>query len=102
SAISKPDISEVENQNSRETDVSGRYNATIIAKNVDMEMKDFNRYNPGFDDMLASGGTYKMRLPDDKMDIFIANKYPILNESLNHLLEDVSLTPKPANKKVKR
>ncbi len=101
SGISKPDLTEIETANSAELAVSGRYNAKIIARNINMDMQDFNRYNPGFDDMLASGGTYKLRLPNDKMNFFIANKYPILNESVNHLLEDVSLAPKPANKKVK-
>lgn len=101
SGISKPDISEIETKNSGQIPVSGRYNSAIIARNVAMEMKDFNRYNPGFDDMLASGGTYQMRLPNEKMDIFIANKYPILNESLNHLLEDVSLPTKQSGKKLK-
>ena len=101
SGISKPDLTEIETANSVELAVSGRYNAKIIARNINMDMQDFNRYNPGFDDMLASGGTYKLRLPNDKMNFFIANKYPILNESVNHLLEDVSLAPKPANKKVK-
>ncbi|MEO8862588.1 MAG: lytic transglycosylase domain-containing protein [Ginsengibacter sp.] len=101
SGISKPDLTEIETANSVELAVSGRYNAKIIARNINMDMQDFNRYNPGFDDMLASGGTYKLRLPNDRMDIFIVNKYPILNESVNHLLEDVSAAPKPANKKVK-
>ena len=47
---------------------------------------DFNRFNPGFDDVLASGGTYNLRLPNDKMNLFVANKYPILNECVQQLL----------------
>ncbi len=70
--------------------VSGRYIAAIIAKNLDIEMKDFNRYNPGFDNMLATGSSYELRLPNDKMDIFIANKYIILNECVEQLLGDVN------------
>ena len=31
-----------------------------------------------------------MRLPNDKMNLFIANKYPILNECVQQLLEDVN------------
>ena len=67
-----------------------------------MDMKDFNRYNPGFDDMLASGGTYNLRLPNDKMHIFIANKYPILNECVEQLLSEVSADTKTNYKKRKK
>ncbi|MEP7250856.1 MAG: lytic transglycosylase domain-containing protein [Ginsengibacter sp.] len=69
--------------------VSGRYKAAIIAKNVNIPIEDFNYYNPGFDNILANGASYEMRLPSDKMDMFIANKYPILNECVQQLLGDV-------------
>jgi membrane-bound lytic murein transglycosylase D len=99
SAVTKPDISETETTNSKELPVSGRYNASIIAKNLHMDIRDFNRYNPGFDDMLASGGTYELRLPNEKMDSFIANKYPILSNCVQHLLQDVNMNTKAINKK---
>ncbi len=86
----KPDISEAEVSNSDTIPVSGRYISTIIAKNINMDVADFNRYNPGFDDMLASGGTYKLRLPNDKMNLFVANKYPILNACVNKLLNETN------------
>lgn len=95
----KPAISQGETANSGEMQISGRYMATIIAKNLDMDMKDFNRYNPGFDNMLASGGTYNLRLPNDKMTLFIANKYPILNECVQQLLSDVNVDTKTVYKK---
>ena len=66
--------------------VSGRYKAAIIAKNIDMDDKDFDRYNPGFDNMLATGAIYNLQLPNDKMTLFVANKYPILNECVQQLL----------------
>jgi membrane-bound lytic murein transglycosylase D len=95
----KPAISQGETENSGEMQISGRYMATIIAKNLDMDMKDFNRYNPGFDNMLASGSTYNLRLPNDKMTLFIANKYPILNECVQQLLGDVNVDTKTVYKK---
>jgi membrane-bound lytic murein transglycosylase D len=64
-----------------------------------MDIADFNRYNPGFDDMLASSGTYDLRLPNDKMDLFDANKYPILNECVQQFLGDVNVDTKTIYKK---
>lgn len=95
----KPNISEGETTNSTELSLSGRYNAAIIAKNLDMDMKYFNRFNPGFDDMMATDGTYKLRLPNDKMNLFKANKYSILNECVQQLLGDANFDTKAVNKK---
>ena len=49
--------------------------------------------------MLASSGTYDLRLPNDKMDLFVANKYPILNECVQQLLGDVNVDTKTIYKK---
>ena len=43
----KPDITEEELSNSDSMAVSGRFISSIIAKNIDMDINDFNRYNPG-------------------------------------------------------
>ena len=74
-----------------EMQISGRYISAIIAKNINMPIDDFNRYNPGFDNVLATGSNYNLRLPNDKMSLFVANKYPILNECVNKLLSDVDM-----------
>jgi membrane-bound lytic murein transglycosylase D len=95
----KPVLSEDETASSDTMPVSGRYIASVIAKNLDMDIKDFNRYNPGFDDMLATGGTYDLRLPNDKMNLFVANKYPILNECVEQLLGDLNTDTKTVYKK---
>ncbi len=34
--------------------VSGRYKAAIVSKNIDMDPKEFDRYNPAFDEALSS------------------------------------------------
>ncbi len=95
----KPDLSAMEDSTSDIITVSGRYIASIIAKNLDIEMSDFNHYNPGFDNMLATGASYELRLPDDKMDLFVANKYIILNECVQQLLGDVNQDSKTVYKK---
>ena len=95
----KPDISEEEISASDKMSLSGKYISTVVAKNLGMELKDFNRYNPGFDDALASSGIYDLRLPNDKMNLFVANKYPILNECVQQLLGDVNIDTKTVYKK---
>ncbi len=72
--------------NSRTQVINGRYISLIITKHITMDLAAFNRYNPGFDSQVSTQGSYEMRLPNDKMDLFIAKKAEILNESLQLLL----------------
>ena len=69
--------------------VSGKYYSSIISKYILMDAGEFNRYNPEFDKVMASSNnSYDLILPSDKMDLFVANKYQILNESVQLLLAD--------------
>lgn len=77
--------------------ISGKYNSLIIAKNLAMDITLFNHYNPNFDATMSSTGSFDLRLPPDKMQLFVVNKYPILNESVQALLNG---TVVPANKMV--
>jgi hypothetical protein len=54
--------------------------------------------------MMASGESYDLRLPTNKMDVFITNKYPILNECVQVLLNvdmpvKTTYTPQHSKKK---
>jgi peptidoglycan lytic transglycosylase D len=67
--------------------ISGKYHSTIIARYTILDMQTFSRYNPDFDKVMASSNnTYDLKLPADKMELFAANKYQILNESTQLLL----------------
>jgi len=86
--------------------VSGKYHSAVIAKMVVMEIDEFSRYNPNFDRVMAKAeNTYELKLPQDKMELFIANKYQILNESVQMLLSGATVSAittsvsKPAGKK---
>ncbi|HVM87829.1 MAG TPA: lytic transglycosylase domain-containing protein [Puia sp.] len=80
-------ISKEELKGTKTIAVSGKYCADVIAKNVLMDLTEFNRYNPDFDKVMASNNnTYDLKLPSDKMDLFVANKYQILNESVQQML----------------
>lgn len=70
--------------------ISGKYNSVIIAKNLVMDINEFNRLNPALDASLAAGNDYNLRLTPNKMDLFVANKYAILNECVQGLLNDVN------------
>ncbi len=77
--------------------VSGKFNSLVIAKNLSMDIASFNHYNPDFDAVLSSTSNYELRLPPDKMQLFVANKYAILNECVQLLLEGATV---PVNKTV--
>ena len=66
--------------------ITGKYNSAVIAKYLALDIHEFNRLNPGFDGMMASGESFELRLTTNKMDVFVANKYPILNECVQALL----------------
>ncbi len=104
----KPNLSDEEREFASTQTISGKFNSLIITKNVAMDIVTFNRYNPDFDNMMSMNGNYDLRLPSDKMQLFIANKYVILNECVQLLLGDNPEPPAnqsttyPSQKKSKR
>jgi Predicted soluble lytic transglycosylase fused to an ABC-type amino acid-binding protein len=85
-------ISKDELANCKSLEVSGKYFSAAIAKNILMDIAEFNRYNPDFDAKMASAdNVYELKLPADKMDLFMANKYIILNESVQMLLSGATV-----------
>jgi len=82
-------ISAAELDASKSQTISGKYHSLVIAKNIVMDLADFNRYNPDFDKVMASASSsYEIKLPADKLELFNANKYQILNESIQLLLSN--------------
>lgn len=73
--------------NSKTQKLSGKYLAAVIAKHILFPITDFNRYNPGFDELIARNGSFELRLPADKMELFSARRYDILNECIRVLLD---------------
>lgn len=90
SADNRSQLSAIEKDSAQVLSLSGKYNSLVIAKHLTMDINEFNRYNPGFDKLLAANGSYDMRLPAAKMDLFRAKKVPILNESIQLLLNSLS------------
>lgn len=79
-------LSKDEMDNSRVQPISGRYHSSVMLKHLEMDLSSFNRYNPGFDSQVGEQAKYELRLPKEKMDVFLAKKFDILNESLQYLL----------------
>jgi len=81
-------LSKDELDGSKTLTISGKYFSTVISKYILMDDAAFNRFNPDFDKVMASSNnSYDLILPADKMDQFISNKYQILNESVQRLLQ---------------
>ncbi|MDP4261197.1 MAG: lytic transglycosylase domain-containing protein [Bacteroidota bacterium] len=71
---------------SKTQNISGRYNSLVIVKHLVMDIAVFNKMNPDFDRLIGNNGAYELRLPSDKMELFLVQKPEILNESLQLLL----------------
>lgn len=83
--------------NASTTTISGKYRASVIAKYINMDRQEFDRYNPQFDKIMdGENNTYELKLPAEDMERFVANKYPILNESVQLLLASTKQTESQA------
>jgi len=73
--------------------ISGKYHSEVIANSINMELPEFNRYNPDFDRVISlAENAYELKLPANKMEMFAAKKYQILEESINLLLQTSTAT----------
>lgn len=82
----KVNLTEEEQKNVKLQSISGRYKSSVVLKHIALDAITFNRYNPNFDNLLANKGIYDLRLPGDKMELFLQKKFEILNESLQQVL----------------
>jgi membrane-bound lytic murein transglycosylase D len=69
----------------KEIVVSGRYKISVIAAYLDIVEKELSALNPKFDQVVASGKNYFLKLPKDKLEKFEAHKNDILQASLQSL-----------------
>ena len=69
--------------------ISGKFNSLVIAKNLSMDIQEFNGLNPDFDNTLHSElSNYDLRLPEEKMQLFKTYKTQILTECVQVILTD--------------
>jgi membrane-bound lytic murein transglycosylase D len=62
--------------------ITGRFVGSVIAKELDMSLKDFRQWNPGFDNLIATGKPYLIKLPPVMMEKMKARKNEILQASI--------------------
>ncbi|HYC41185.1 MAG TPA: lytic transglycosylase domain-containing protein [Chitinophagaceae bacterium] len=70
---------------SKAHNISRGFSSVIITKHINMDIVTFNRYNPEFDAQLGLHGKYELRLPIEKMNLFVAKREVIFSESLQFL-----------------
>ncbi len=85
--VTSNNLSDEDAANTITTEISGRFNSMIVANKLLINIIQFNKWNPGFDRILAEGKKYNMRLSKDKLAIFEAAKNQLLAASLRALLE---------------
>lgn len=67
-------------------DITGKFYSFAIVQMLKMNLSDFNKMNPGFDQQLASTGKYRLNLPAEKMNEFKENRNAILEQSIRLML----------------
>lgn len=96
------DLSPREVKTARTVTVTGKYSSAVIAKYTCMDSLTFARYNPEFDKIMAgTNNSYDLKLPGDKMDRFVANKYDILTESVQLLASEAAAAGSSAGVAIK-
>ncbi len=70
-------------------EVSGRFNSLVVANELQINIQQFNTWNPGFDKALAAGEKYAMRISKEKEAIFLAKKNQLLLASVRAIIEGV-------------
>lgn len=88
-AVARGPLTEDEIFGSVEINVTGKYRLEAIAKKLEMSVAELDRYNPGFAKAMASAeNNYDLRVPKEKMKLFLAEKDEMLKESVQMTLDD--------------
>lgn len=85
------DLADIDESELSTQTISGRYNSAIVSKYLSIESSLFERLNPDFDTQIAESGVYELRLPADKMEVFLDKKAEIMKESVQLLLQSARL-----------
>lgn len=83
------ELTEEDMFNTVEFNISGKYRLEAIAKKLDIELAEMNRLNPDFAKTMAGpDNSYDLRVPKEKMKLFMSEKQEILKESVQMTLDD--------------
>jgi len=67
--------------------VTGKYIDIVIANYLAMDIAQFSKWNPGFNEKVGLEN-YPLRLPKDKINLFLRNKTLIIQESLMAIMKN--------------
>ena len=88
----KQELTPAEADSSKVQTITGRYITAVILKHINTDLLLFNHYNPDFENVMATKGSYDLRLPAAKMELFLREKTAIMNESMEWLLHPPVVT----------
>lgn len=80
-------LSAEELSNSDSVSITGKYIDVVIANTLAMDIAQFSKWNPGFNEKVGLDN-YTLRLPKDKMGLFLKNKSLIIQESLMAIMRN--------------
>jgi membrane-bound lytic murein transglycosylase D len=99
-ALQNAKLTDEEAAGTKVLNIRGKYNAVVMAKNLTMDIAQFNKLNPNFDGLADGNDGYNLRLPADKMELFNANRYIILHECIITSLQNQSLSEYPSESRL--
>jgi membrane-bound lytic murein transglycosylase D len=83
------ELTEEDMFNTVEFNISGKYRMEAIAKKLNVDLAEMNRLNPDFAKTMAGpDNSYDLRVPKEKMKVFMNEKDEILKESVQMTLDD--------------
>lgn len=90
SVITPSILNEDEMNSSTAYNITGRFNSSVIIKHTGVDATVFHKYNPNFDNQIALNGKFELRLPTVNMNLFVAKRYQILDESMAMLMNSTT------------
>lgn len=97
----RANLSEEEMAGTEVLNIRGKYNSLIIAKDLEMDIAQFNKLNPNFDMSVDSNDGYNLRLAQDKFKIFNTTRYLILHECIYAALQAQTISQYPSETRFK-
>jgi len=84
--VTSPTLSDEDKKNTETYQLIGFYDGDIICRKIGLASNIFNKLNPGLNKVLANGKPYELRLPKDKMQLFLLQKNEILASCFKQLI----------------
>lgn len=80
-----PNVSQEELDQLKTQTITGKYLSSVLINQLQIPKEIFEKYNPNFDEVLAQGKPYDLRLSAEKMNLFLKTKYQLLEKSVQEI-----------------